>query len=208
MQFTVRGLTQELADEVRRTGSSPGYGHPAHIEIASGTGPCRCCLSHSRPAATHACCSLTARRAKARSWLPARCSSTHSTAWPGPARDFRKHCERCRWPSKHAPAAAVSPRSARTSMSLPRYRSSGCLATRRFNGSSCDTRRPAATSLASIARNQQHLKKKRPPRFPAGASCRPQTASASQRLIIWAATILRYRRLRHRGWLQGRNRCC
>ena len=44
MQFTVRGLTQELADEVRRTGASPGYGHPVHLEMASGTGPCRCCL--------------------------------------------------------------------------------------------------------------------------------------------------------------------
>jgi len=44
MQFMVRGLAQELADEVRRTGLSPGYGHPAHIEVARGTGPCRCCL--------------------------------------------------------------------------------------------------------------------------------------------------------------------
>ncbi len=26
MQFIVRGLTQDLADEVRRTGLSPGYG--------------------------------------------------------------------------------------------------------------------------------------------------------------------------------------
>lgn len=44
MQFMVRGLTQALADEVRRTGLSPGYGHPTHIEVARGTGPCRCCL--------------------------------------------------------------------------------------------------------------------------------------------------------------------
>jgi Protein of unknown function (DUF1203) len=44
MQFIVRGLTQDLADEVRRTGVSPGYGHPTHIEVARGTGPCRCCL--------------------------------------------------------------------------------------------------------------------------------------------------------------------
>ena len=44
MQFIVRGLTQELADEVRRTGLSPGYGHPTHSEVARGTGPCRCCL--------------------------------------------------------------------------------------------------------------------------------------------------------------------
>ena len=44
MPFIVRGLTQELADEVLRTGASPGYGHPVHIEVARGTGPCRCCL--------------------------------------------------------------------------------------------------------------------------------------------------------------------
>lgn len=44
MQFIVRGIPQEVADEVRRTHASPGYGHPAHLEVASGTGPCRCCL--------------------------------------------------------------------------------------------------------------------------------------------------------------------
>lgn len=44
MRFTVRGIPQEIADEVRRTRRSPGYGHPAHEEVASGTGPCRCCL--------------------------------------------------------------------------------------------------------------------------------------------------------------------
>jgi hypothetical protein len=44
MPFIVRGVPQEIADEVRRTRRSPGYCHPAHLEIASGTGPCRCCL--------------------------------------------------------------------------------------------------------------------------------------------------------------------
>ena len=44
MRFVVRGIPQEIADEVRRTRRSPGYGHPAHLELASGTGPCRCCL--------------------------------------------------------------------------------------------------------------------------------------------------------------------
>jgi len=44
MQITVRGVPQEIADEVRRTRRAPGYGHPAHQEIARGTGPCRCCL--------------------------------------------------------------------------------------------------------------------------------------------------------------------
>jgi hypothetical protein len=49
MRFTVRGLTQGLADEVRRTGLSPGYGHPTHVEVARGTGPCRCCLEPFEP---------------------------------------------------------------------------------------------------------------------------------------------------------------
>lgn len=44
MRFVVRGIPQEIADEVRRTRRSPGYGHPAHSELATGTGPCRCCL--------------------------------------------------------------------------------------------------------------------------------------------------------------------
>jgi len=44
MEFIVRGVPQEIADEVRRTQLSPGYGHPAHLEVAAGTGPCRCCL--------------------------------------------------------------------------------------------------------------------------------------------------------------------
>ena len=44
MSFTVRGIPQEIADEVRRTRVAPGYGHPAHREVARGTGPCRCCL--------------------------------------------------------------------------------------------------------------------------------------------------------------------
>jgi hypothetical protein len=49
MRFTVRGVPQEIADEVRRTRRAPGYGHPAHLEVASGTGPCRCCLRTFAP---------------------------------------------------------------------------------------------------------------------------------------------------------------
>jgi hypothetical protein len=37
-------IPQETADRVRGTMKSPGYGHPAHREIASGYGPCRLCL--------------------------------------------------------------------------------------------------------------------------------------------------------------------
>lgn len=49
MNFQVRGIPQALADEVRRTRVSPGYGHPAHLEVARGTGPCRCCLRQFVP---------------------------------------------------------------------------------------------------------------------------------------------------------------
>jgi hypothetical protein len=49
MAFTIRGIPQDVADEVRRTRLAPGYGHPAHHEIARGTGPCRCCLRTFEP---------------------------------------------------------------------------------------------------------------------------------------------------------------
>jgi hypothetical protein len=44
MEYRVIALAQHTADEVRATMRSPGYGHPAHLELASGTGPCRLCL--------------------------------------------------------------------------------------------------------------------------------------------------------------------
>lgn len=40
----VSGLPSELSEEVRRTGRSPGFGHPVVAETALGTGPCRSCL--------------------------------------------------------------------------------------------------------------------------------------------------------------------
>ena len=49
MSFKVRGIPQSFANEVRRTRVSPGYGHPVHEEIATGTGPCRCCLRPFAP---------------------------------------------------------------------------------------------------------------------------------------------------------------
>lgn len=42
--YRIAGLPRDVADEARATGRSPGYGHPAHREIATGTGPCRSCL--------------------------------------------------------------------------------------------------------------------------------------------------------------------
>lgn len=37
-------ITSELADSVRATKLSPGYGHPATAKVATGHGPCRHCL--------------------------------------------------------------------------------------------------------------------------------------------------------------------
>jgi hypothetical protein len=42
--YRVVALSQDTADEVRATLRAPGYGHPAHVEAATGTGPCRLCL--------------------------------------------------------------------------------------------------------------------------------------------------------------------
>ena len=42
--FRVIPISTKTADIVRRTRVSPGYGHPAHAEIATGYGPCRHCL--------------------------------------------------------------------------------------------------------------------------------------------------------------------
>jgi hypothetical protein len=44
MEYRVIALGQDVADEVRRSLRAPEYGHPAHVETASGTGPCRLCL--------------------------------------------------------------------------------------------------------------------------------------------------------------------
>ncbi len=43
-EYKFIAIPQETADRVRHTMKSPGYGHPAHREIASGYGPCRLCL--------------------------------------------------------------------------------------------------------------------------------------------------------------------
>ena len=40
----VTGVEQAVADEVRQTLKAPGYGHPAVVERARGTGPCRSCV--------------------------------------------------------------------------------------------------------------------------------------------------------------------
>jgi hypothetical protein len=42
--YRVVPIPQKVTDRVRATLTSPGYGHPAHVEVASGHGPCRSCL--------------------------------------------------------------------------------------------------------------------------------------------------------------------
>ncbi|MGE5206551.1 MAG: DUF1203 domain-containing protein [Chlamydiota bacterium] len=42
--FRVIAIPSRAAEEVREKLQSPKYGHPAHIEVASGYGPCRHCL--------------------------------------------------------------------------------------------------------------------------------------------------------------------
>ena len=40
----VLAIPTKVAEKVRATGKAPGYGHPAHTEVAAGYGPCRHCL--------------------------------------------------------------------------------------------------------------------------------------------------------------------
>jgi len=42
--FRVAAIPTKVAELVRSTMRSPGYGHPAHAEMATGYGPCRHCL--------------------------------------------------------------------------------------------------------------------------------------------------------------------
>jgi hypothetical protein len=42
--FRVISIPRSLAEQARATRKSPQYGHPAHVELATGYGPCRQCL--------------------------------------------------------------------------------------------------------------------------------------------------------------------
>ena len=46
--FHVIPIADTIADAARATLRSPQYGHPAHIEVATGYGPCRSCLATFR----------------------------------------------------------------------------------------------------------------------------------------------------------------
>jgi hypothetical protein len=42
--FRIRQIPETIANQARETLRSPQYGHPAHVEVATGYGPCRLCL--------------------------------------------------------------------------------------------------------------------------------------------------------------------
>jgi hypothetical protein len=42
--YRVLAIGGPIANAVRKTLRAPGYGHPAHTELATGYGPCRLCL--------------------------------------------------------------------------------------------------------------------------------------------------------------------
>lgn len=48
--FRVSAIATALAEQVRATGRAVAYSHPAHREVATGTGPCRHCLGTFRVA--------------------------------------------------------------------------------------------------------------------------------------------------------------
>jgi hypothetical protein len=43
-QYRIQGIPHPVATQVRESMRSPQYGHPAHVELATGYGPCRLCL--------------------------------------------------------------------------------------------------------------------------------------------------------------------
>lgn len=42
--YRIRGIPDSIATTARGSLRSPQYGHPAHVEVATGYGPCRLCL--------------------------------------------------------------------------------------------------------------------------------------------------------------------
>ncbi len=47
--FRITPIDQETVAEVRRSMAAPGYGHPAHVEVADTSAPCRYCLQDIQP---------------------------------------------------------------------------------------------------------------------------------------------------------------
>jgi uncharacterized protein DUF1203 len=42
--YRIQGIPDSIATAARETMKSPQYGHPTHVETATGYGPCRLCL--------------------------------------------------------------------------------------------------------------------------------------------------------------------
>lgn len=42
--YRIQGIPDTIAATARESMRSPQYGHPAHVEVAKGYGPCRLCL--------------------------------------------------------------------------------------------------------------------------------------------------------------------
>ena len=42
--YRIQGIPETIAAAARESRRSPQYGHPAHVETATGYGPCRLCL--------------------------------------------------------------------------------------------------------------------------------------------------------------------
>ena len=59
--FRVLPIDSAITEKVRNTLKSPQYGHPAHVELAAGYGPCRSCLKQFRTGKKTGFCSLTTR---------------------------------------------------------------------------------------------------------------------------------------------------
>ena len=52
-RFRTIPIPASLAEAARIDARSPQYGHPAHRELAKGTGPCRLCLQTFRVGEEH-----------------------------------------------------------------------------------------------------------------------------------------------------------
>jgi hypothetical protein len=154
MEFIVRGVPQEIADEVRRTHRSPGYGHPAHLEVAAGTGPCRCCLRTFVPGVDRRL--LFTYRPQGRG---------NSLTAPGPVFIHASHCDAyvgegfpeglrslpLAFESRIA-GSRVNDLSA-SAWSRPRRRFSACSPPAVLNGFICGMPKPGVSSPASILLN-------------------------------------------------------
>jgi Protein of unknown function (DUF1203) len=46
--YRVIAIPDKVSHKVRTILKAPGYGHPAHVEVAAGYGPCRACLQKFR----------------------------------------------------------------------------------------------------------------------------------------------------------------